>query len=134
LGTTTDADVREAARAALLDEVVAGLPDGLDTPLGEHGYGLSSGQRQRVALARAFLREAPLVLLDEPTARLDGGSEGAVVDATVRLLRDRTGVFVAHRPALLRVADRVVRIDAGRLTELTPPPAGVTPRPAEVAP
>ena len=134
LGTTTDADVREAARAALLDEVVAGLPDGLDTPLGEHGYGLSSGQRQRVALARAFLREAPLVLLDEPTARLDGGSEGAVVDATVRLLRDRTAVFVAHRPALLRAADRVVRIDAGRLTELTPRPAEVAPRPAEVAP
>jgi ATP-binding cassette subfamily C protein CydD len=122
LGQPADIDVHAAVRAALLDEVVAGLPDGLDTRVGERGYGLSSGQRQRVALARAFLRSTPLVLLDEPTARLDGGSEGAVVDATVRLTHGRTAVFVAHRPALLRAADRVVRVDAGRLTELTPAP------------
>lgn len=120
LGQPADADVRPAVHAALLDEVVAGLPDGLDTRVGERGHGLSSGQRQRVALARAFLRSTPLVLLDEPTARLDGGSERAVVDATVRLTEGRTAVFVAHRPALLRAADRVVRVDAGRLTELTP--------------
>jgi ATP-binding cassette, subfamily C, bacterial CydD len=140
LGAPAGTDVRTAAREALLDDVVAGLPDGFDTELGERGFGLSSGQRQRVALARAFLRGAPVVLLDEPTARLDGASEAAVVDATVRLLRDRTAVFVAHRPALLRAADRVVRVDGGRLTELTPVTAGaaVTPAaaatPAEVAP
>lgn len=112
-----------AVHAAGLDEVVAGLPDGLQTRLGEHGYGLSSGQRQRVALARAFLRDASLVLLDEPTARLDGASEAAVLAATRRLLAGRTAVLVAHRPALLGEADRIVRIEDGRLTE--PAPAGV---------
>jgi ATP-binding cassette subfamily C protein CydD len=112
-----------AVHAAGLDEVVAGLPDGLQTRLGEHGYGLSSGQRQRVALARAFLRDASLVLLDEPTARLDGASEAAILAATRRLLAGRTAVLVAHRPALLGEADRIVRIEDGRLTE--PASAGV---------
>jgi ATP-binding cassette subfamily C protein CydD len=120
LGAPVDAPIAGAVTAAALDPVVCELPEGLDTMLGERGSGLSSGQRQRVALARAFLRDAPVVLLDEPTARLDGGSEAAVVDATVRLLHGRTGLFVAHRPALLRAADRVVRVDGGRLTELTP--------------
>jgi ATP-binding cassette subfamily C protein CydD len=119
LGGPADAPIAGAVTAAALDPVVRELPEGLDTTLGERGFGLSSGQRQRVALARAFLRDAPVVLLDEPTARLDGSSEAAVVDATVRLLHGRTGLFVAHRPALLRAADRVVRVDAGRLTELT---------------
>jgi ATP-binding cassette subfamily C protein CydD len=112
--------VRGAARAAALDDVLAGLPEGLDTPLGERGHGLSSGQRQRLALARAFLRDAPVLLLDEPTARLDGASEAAVLDATRRLAAGRTALLVAHRPALLREADRIMRIDGGRLTELTP--------------
>ncbi|HEU4423468.1 MAG TPA: thiol reductant ABC exporter subunit CydD [Pilimelia sp.] len=119
----TAAKVTAAVRAAALDEVVNALPDGLDTLLGERGHGLSSGQRQRVALARAFLRDAPLLLLDEPTARLDGASEAAVLTATRRLVTGRTALLVAHRPALLADADRVVRLDAGRLTELTPPAA-----------
>jgi ATP-binding cassette subfamily C protein CydD len=110
-----------AVRAAALDEVVAGLPDGLDTMLGERGHGLSSGQRQRVALARAFLRDAPLVLLDEPTARLDGASEAAVLAATRRLLTGRTAVLVAHRPALLTEAHRILRIEDGHLAELARP-------------
>jgi ATP-binding cassette subfamily C protein CydD len=120
LGAPGDAPIAGAVTAAALDPVVRELPDGLDTMLGERGFGLSGGQRQRVALARAFLRDAPVVLLDEPTARLDGSSEAAVVDATVRLLHGRTGLFVAHRPALLRAADRVVRVDGGGLTELAP--------------
>ncbi|SDY01942.1 ATP-binding cassette, subfamily C, CydD [Micromonospora pattaloongensis] len=111
--------VRGAVRAAALDDVVRHLPDGLDTLLGERGHGLSSGQRQRVALARAFLRDAPIVLLDEPTARLDGAAEAAVLDATRRLVAGRTALLVAHRPALLRDADRVLRVDDGRVTELT---------------
>ncbi|MEV0154818.1 thiol reductant ABC exporter subunit CydD [Micromonospora sp. NPDC050686] len=114
-----------AVRDAALDEVVAALPDGLDTVLGERGHGLSSGQRQRVALARAFLRDAPVVLLDEPTARLDSASEAVVLDATRRLVAGRTALLVAHRPALLADADRIIRIEDGRLTELTP--AGVRP-------
>ncbi|MFK3984551.1 thiol reductant ABC exporter subunit CydD [Micromonospora sp. NPDC050397] len=114
--------VHAAASAAALDDVLRDLPDGLETELGERGHGLSSGQRQRVALARAFLRDAPIVLLDEPTARLDGGSEAAVLAATRKLVAGRTAVLVAHRPALLAEADRVLRIEAGRLTELVPGP------------
>src|SRR5690606_10206274 len=112
--------VRAAVSAAALDEVVAGLPDGLDTVLGERGYGLSSGQRQRVALARAFLRDAPVVLLDEPTAQLDAASEAAVCEATARLVAGRTTLLVAHRPALLSLADRVVRLVGGRVVADVP--------------
>ncbi|MFF0819559.1 thiol reductant ABC exporter subunit CydD [Micromonospora haikouensis] len=120
---TPDAALADAVTAAALDEVVAALPDGLDTVLGERGHGLSSGQRQRVALARAFLRDAPVVLLDEPTARLDTASEAGVLAATRRLVAGRTALLVAHRPALLADADRILRIDDGRVTELAPAPA-----------
>ncbi|GAB4105624.1 hypothetical protein GCM10028790_46430 [Micromonospora taraxaci] len=113
-----------AVRDAALDDVEAGLPDGLDTLLGERGHGLSSGQRQRVALARAFLRNAPVVLLDEPTARLDTAAEAVVLDATRRLVAGRTALLVAHRPALLADADRILRVEDGRVTELTPEPTG----------
>lgn len=114
-----DVAVPAAVTAAHLVEVVAALPDGLDTMLGERGYGLSSGERQRVALARAFLRDAPLLLLDEPTARLDGASEALVLEATRRLARGRTALLVAHRPALLADADRVLRVDGGQVVELS---------------
>ncbi|HEX5543297.1 MAG TPA: thiol reductant ABC exporter subunit CydD [Micromonospora sp.] len=118
------AAVHAAVRSANLDPVVADLPDGLDTVLGERGHGLSSGQRQRLALARAFLRAeltepAPILLLDEPTARLDSTSEAAVLDATRRLINGRTALLVAHRPALLSDVDRVLRIDNGHVAELT---------------
>jgi ATP-binding cassette subfamily C protein CydCD len=100
--------VARAIADAGLSRVVAGLPDGLDTRLGERGAGLSAGERQRVALARAFLRDAPLLLLDEPTANLDGETEAEILDAVQRLCRGRTAIIVAHRPALLEAADRVV--------------------------
>ncbi|MDG4767955.1 thiol reductant ABC exporter subunit CydD [Solwaraspora sp. WMMD406] len=109
--------IAAAVRAAALTDVVAALPDGLDTQLGERGYGLSTGQRQRVALARAFLRDAPVVLLDEPTARLDATSEAAVLTASRRLVEGRTALVVAHRPALLDGADRIIRVDAALVTE-----------------
>ncbi|MFI6344904.1 thiol reductant ABC exporter subunit CydD [Streptomyces sp. NPDC050560] len=116
----------EEVRAALADagalEFVTALPRGADTPLGEDGTGLSAGQRQRLALARAFLADRPLLLLDEPTAALDGASEAAVVDAVRRLARGRTVLLVVHRPALLALADRIVRLpdpaDAGDSTPL----------------
>ena len=105
-----DADVREAARAAGALEFVEALPLGFATPLGEDGAGLSAGQRQRVALARAFLRDAPLLLLDEPTSNLDAESEAAVVEAVRRLAAGRTVLLVAHRPALAALADRTVQV------------------------
>ncbi len=109
-----DAD-DEAVLTALRDagayEFVAALPDGVRTALGEDGAGLSAGQRQRLALARAFLADRPLLLLDEPTASLDGESEAGIVDAVRRLAAGRTVLLVVHRPALLAVADRVVTLE-----------------------
>ena len=104
----SEAALSRAVSAAGLGAVVARLPDGLATELGENGAGLSAGERQRVALARAFVRDAPLLLLDEPTANLDGRTEEEVVEAIGRHAVGRTCVVVAHRPALLGVADRVV--------------------------
>lgn len=106
-----DGAVRRALRDAGAWEFVAALPDGVDTVLGEDGTGLSAGQRQRLALARAFLADRPVLLLDEPTAALDGATEGEVVAAVRRLAAGRTVLLVVHRPALLGVADRVVRLD-----------------------
>ncbi|MET7398575.1 thiol reductant ABC exporter subunit CydD [Dactylosporangium sp. NPDC005572] len=109
-----------AARAADADEFVRALPAGYDTDLAEHG--LSSGQVQRLAMARAWLRrDAGLLLLDEPTARLDPASEAAVVASAARLATGRTALLVAHRPALLSIATRVVEVSSGVLLERTPP-------------
>ncbi len=106
----TEDAVRVAVADAGLDEVVARLPGGLETQLGTDGAGLSTGERQRVALARAFLRDAPLLLLDEPTANLDGSTEETVLEAVRRLARGRTVIMAAHRPSLLALADRTVHL------------------------
>jgi thiol reductant ABC exporter CydD subunit len=106
----TREEIDVAIDAAGLSDVVSGLPEGLDTVLGERGAGLSAGERQRVALARAFLRDAPLLLLDEPTANLDGQTEREIVRTIARLAHGRTVVLVAHRPALVAIADRVLEI------------------------
>ncbi|MDX3233119.1 thiol reductant ABC exporter subunit CydD [Streptomyces sp. ME19-01-6] len=118
----SDAEVRQAARAASADLFVEELPEAYDTVLGEHGAGLSAGQRQRIALARAFLKDAPVLLLDEPTAHLDPESEAAVTRATVALMRGRTAVVVAHRTSLLPHADRIITVRAGRLALPHPAP------------
>lgn len=108
-----DTAVRRAlADAGALDFVDA-LPEGIESVLGEEGAGLSAGQRQRLALARAFLADRPVLLLDEPTAALDGATEAEVVEAVRRLAVGRTVLLVVHRPALLAVADRVVRVTEG---------------------
>jgi thiol reductant ABC exporter CydD subunit len=103
-------EVWTAISDAGLADVVADLPAGPDTILGDRGAGLSAGERQRLALARAFLRDAPLLLLDEPTAGLDGHTEREIVQSIRRLARGRTVVLVAHRPALVAMADRVVSL------------------------
>jgi len=108
-GASTD-EVWAAISGAGLTDVVRNLPDGLDTLLGDRGAGLSAGERQRVALARAFLRDAPLLLLDEPTANLDGETEQEIVQTIRRLAEGRTVVLVAHRPALIGIADRVLSL------------------------
>ncbi|SHI15580.1 ATP-binding cassette, subfamily C, CydCD [Streptomyces sp. 3214.6] len=105
-----DAAVRRALADAGALEFVDALPAGVGTVLGEDGTGLSAGQRQRLALARAFLADRPVLLLDEPTAALDGETEAEVVGAVRRLAAGRTVLLVVHRPALLAVADRVVRL------------------------
>ncbi len=109
-----DDAVRRALRDAGALEFVDALPAGTETALGEDGAGLSAGQRQRLALARAFLADRPVLLLDEPTAALDGATEAEVVAAVRRLAAGRTVLLVVHRPALLGVADRVVRLTEPR--------------------
>lgn len=117
--------VREAAAAAGVLELAAGLPEGLETLIGEGARRLSAGQSRRVALARAFLRDAPLVVLDEPTAHLDAASAEQLDAALDRLLRGRTALLAVHRPSLARRADHVVELRSGRLVTLAPHAAAV---------
>jgi ATP-binding cassette, subfamily C, bacterial CydD len=110
--------VRRAAALAGAEDFIRALPGGYDTVVGEGGRALSAGEQQRIALARAFLRDAPLIVLDEPTANLDGESAEIVADAVERLRADRTVLLAVHQPELASRADRVVRLAAGRIVEL----------------
>ncbi|WP_374556093.1 ABC transporter transmembrane domain-containing protein [Thermomonas sp.] len=111
----SDAEVREAARAARADEFLDALPDGFASELGERGARLSGGQQQRVAIARALLKDAPILLLDEATSALDAQSERAVQQALENLMVGRTTLVVAHRLATVLKADRIVVMDHGRI-------------------
>jgi ATP-binding cassette subfamily C protein CydCD len=114
----SDAALAAAIDRAALGELVAGLPDGLETVVGERGAQLSGGQRQRVAIARAFLKDAPVLVLDEATSHLDALSEAAVRQAIERLARDRTTLVIAHRLSTVRDADVIVVLDEGRVVEV----------------
>jgi len=116
----TDDEVLRAAIAARCDFVET-LPEGLATMVGDRGVKLSGGQRQRIAIARAFLKDAPILLLDEATAALDCESEEAIREALARLMRGRTVIAIAHRLATLRNFDRVVLLKAGNIIEDGPP-------------
>ena len=113
----SDAEVDIAVTQAALDDFIAALPDGLETPVGERGMRLSGGQRQRVAIARAFLKDAPVLILDEATSHLDAINELAVRHALEKLMSVRTTVVIAHRLSTVRNADVIVVLDAGRVVE-----------------
>jgi ABC-type multidrug transport system fused ATPase/permease subunit len=113
--SATPEEVLAACSAAGVLEFTRQLPAGLLTELGDHGVGLSGGQRQRIGIARALLRDAPIVLLDEPSSGLDLAAERSLVGALARLMTGRTVLMTTHRPALLDLADRIVVIAGGRL-------------------
>ena len=113
----SEAEVAAAVERAALAPFVASLPDGLETRVGERGMALSGGQRQRVAIARAFLRDAPVLVLDEATSHLDATSERLVHQALRELMKDRTTLVIAHRLSTVRAADSIAVMNQGRLAE-----------------
>ena len=113
----SEIEIRQALERAALGGFVDALPDRLDTRVGERGVQLSGGQRQRVAIARAFLKNAPVLILDEATSHLDAISETQVRHALVELMRDRTTIVIAHRLSTVHDADLIAVLDAGRLVE-----------------
>ena len=114
----TEYELQQAIESAHLQDMIAELPQGLDTMLGERGLTLSGGQRQRVAIARAMLRNAPIVILDEATSALDNESEAIVQKAMDNLMKDRTVFIIAHRLSTIKNADRIAVINEGELVEL----------------
>ena len=114
----TDEEVEDAARAAQIHELIAGLPDGYDTVVGERGYRFSGGERQRIAIARTILRNPPILVLDEATSALDTQTERAVQEALERLAEGRTTIAIAHRLSTVRDADQIVVLDHGRVAEI----------------
>ena len=113
----SEADIVAAARAAHAHDFITGFPHGYDAQVGEHGMQLSGGQRQRIAIARALIKNAPIILLDEATAALDSESERYVQDAIAELCKGRTTIVVAHRLSTIMHADRILVIEAGRISE-----------------
>jgi len=114
----TDADLETVLRAARIWDLVASLPDRLDTVVGERGYRMSGGEKQRLAIARLLLKDPAVVILDEATSHLDSESEVAIQEALDEILRDRTAIVIAHRLSTIVGADRIVVVDDGRIVEV----------------
>ncbi|HVI05295.1 MAG TPA: ABC transporter ATP-binding protein, partial [Sphingomicrobium sp.] len=114
----SDAEITAAARAAASDEFIRRLPEGYDTQAGERGARISGGERQRISLARAFLRDSPILILDEPTSSVDLHTEAAIMEATERLMEGRTTFMIAHRLHTLKSCDLILVLDHGRLVEI----------------
>jgi ATP-binding cassette subfamily B protein len=114
----TDDDIEDAARAAQIHEVIATLPEGYDTMVGERGYRFSGGEKQRMAIARTILRNPPVLVLDEATSSLDTQTERLVQEALERLAEGRTTIAIAHRLSTVRDADQIVVLDRGRVAEI----------------
>ena len=113
----TEAELQKAIKNAALDGMIATLPDGLETAVGERGTSLSGGQRQRVAIARAFLKDAPVLILDEATSHLDAVNETAIRNELETLKANRTTIIIAHRLSTVRDADKIVVMEEGRIVE-----------------
>lgn len=115
--TATDADIAEACRAAQIHDVIAGLPDGYDTVVGDRGYRLSGGEKQRVAIARVLLKNPAIIVLDEATSHLDSDNEERIQQALTVALRGRTSLVIAHRLSTIVDADQILVIEDGRVTQ-----------------
>jgi ATP-binding cassette subfamily B protein len=113
----SDAEIEQAARDANAHDFIRRLPNGYDATLGERGTRISGGERQRIAVARAFLRDAPILILDEPTSSIDSRTEAVILDALERLMEGRTTIVIAHRLSTIRSADHILVLDEGALLE-----------------
>ena len=112
-------EIEAAARAANAHDFIVDLPEGYNTLVGERGMRLSGGERQRISLARAFLKDAPILILDEPTSSVDIGTEAGIMEAMERLMKGRTTFMIAHRLSTLENCDELLMIENGRLVAKT---------------
>jgi subfamily B ATP-binding cassette protein MsbA len=113
----TEQQIINAAELANADEFIVKMPGGYDAPIGERGVTLSGGQRQRIGIARAFIRNAPILILDEPTAALDTASERLVMEGLERLMKGRTVIMITHRLNTIRDADTIIVMHGGNVAE-----------------